>query len=119
HRSSISDPKGGASQSDAALCRRRVSSSSPVASRPRRSGNSRRPARTGSASPGYGVRCRRAAKTSRLLTTEPGPDVAPIHDRQMVILERSDWSAWLELIGNEAELLLALPVGSLKVEQVR
>jgi putative SOS response-associated peptidase YedK len=37
----------------------------------------------------------------------------------MVILERSDWSAWLELIGNEAELLWALPVGSLKVEQVR
>jgi putative SOS response-associated peptidase YedK len=54
-----------------------------------------------------------------LLTTEPGPDVAPIHDRQMVILERSDWSAWLELIDNEAELLRALPVGSLKVEQVR
>jgi hypothetical protein len=36
-----------------------------------------------------------------LLTTEPGPDVAPIHDRQMVILERTDWSAWLELTGNE------------------
>ena len=31
-----------------------------------------------------------------LLTTAPGPDVAPIHDRQMVVLERSDWSAWLE-----------------------
>jgi putative SOS response-associated peptidase YedK len=25
-----------------------------------------------------------------LLTTEPSPDVAPIHDRQMVVLERSD-----------------------------
>jgi putative SOS response-associated peptidase YedK len=25
-----------------------------------------------------------------LLTTEPSPDVAPIHDRRMVILERSD-----------------------------
>jgi putative SOS response-associated peptidase YedK len=31
-----------------------------------------------------------------LLTTEPSQDVAPIHDRQMVVLERSDWSAWLE-----------------------
>ena len=30
-----------------------------------------------------------------LLTTEPGPDVAPIHDRQMVVLERADWRAWL------------------------
>ena len=54
-----------------------------------------------------------------LLTTEPGPDVAPIHDRQMVILERSDWSVWLEQTGNEAVLLRALPAGSLHVEQVR
>ena len=54
-----------------------------------------------------------------LLTTDPSPDVAPIHDRQMVVLERSDWSAWLEQTGNEADLLRALPAGSLKVEQVR
>ncbi len=54
-----------------------------------------------------------------LLTTDPGADVAPIHDRQMVILERSDWSAWLEQTGNEANLLRALPAGSLNVEQVR
>ena len=44
---------------------------------------------------------------------------APIHDRQMVIPERSDWSARLELAGNEIELLRALPAGSLEVEQVR
>ena len=25
-----------------------------------------------------------------LLTTEPGPDVAPIHDRQMVVIDRAD-----------------------------
>jgi putative SOS response-associated peptidase YedK len=49
----------------------------------------------------------------------PEPDVAPIHDRQMVILERSNWTAWLEQTGNETELLRALPVGSLEVEQVR
>ena len=54
-----------------------------------------------------------------ILTTEPGPDVAPIHNRQMVILERADWSAWLHLTGNEADLLRALPAGSLRVEQVR
>jgi len=54
-----------------------------------------------------------------LLTTDPSPDVAPIHDRQMVILERSDWTEWLEQTGNEASLLRALPAGSLKVEQVR
>ena len=54
-----------------------------------------------------------------LLTTEPGPDVAPIHNRQMVVLERVNWSAWLELTGNETGLLIALPAGSLSVEQVR
>jgi putative SOS response-associated peptidase YedK len=42
---------------------------------------------------------------STLLTTDPSADVAPIHDRQMVILERSDWSAWLQGTGNEADLL--------------
>ena len=54
-----------------------------------------------------------------LLTTEPSADVAPIHDRQMVVLERSDWSAWLEQTENETDLLRALLAGSLKVEQVR
>lgn len=54
-----------------------------------------------------------------LLTTEPGPDVAPIHNRQMVIIERPDWMAWLDLTRPEADLLRPLPGGRLKVEQVR
>lgn len=54
-----------------------------------------------------------------LLTTEPGPDVAPIHDRQMVVIDGADWLAWLDLTRPEAELLRPLPVGSLAVEQVR
>ncbi|HVX36154.1 MAG TPA: SOS response-associated peptidase, partial [Hyphomicrobium sp.] len=54
-----------------------------------------------------------------LLTTAPGPDVAPIHNRQMIILERADWSAWLDLTQPEADLLRPLPAGSLLVEQVR
>jgi putative SOS response-associated peptidase YedK len=54
-----------------------------------------------------------------LLTTEPGPDVAPIHDRQMVVLDRSDWVAWLDLTRPEAELVRPLPSGSLAVGQVR
>ena len=54
-----------------------------------------------------------------LLTTEPSADVAPIHDRQMAVLERSDWAAWLEQTETETDLLRALPPGSLKVEQVR
>jgi len=54
-----------------------------------------------------------------LLTTEPGPDVAPIHDRQVVVLERSEWQAWLRLEKPEAAFLRPLPPGSLIVEQVR
>lgn len=54
-----------------------------------------------------------------LLTTDPSADAAPIHDRQMVILERADWSAWLQQTGNEKELLRALLASSLEVEQVR
>lgn len=54
-----------------------------------------------------------------LLTVEPGPDVAPIHDRQMAILERDEWLGWLDLSRPERELLKPLPAGSLEVEQVR
>ncbi len=54
-----------------------------------------------------------------LLTTEPGPDVAPIHNRQVVILERADWRAWLQHERPEGELLRPLPAGGLAVEQVR
>lgn len=54
-----------------------------------------------------------------ILTTEPGPDVAPIHNRQVVVLDRIDWLAWLDLTRPEAELLRPLPAGSLTVVQVR
>ena len=54
-----------------------------------------------------------------LLTTAPGPDVAPIHSRQMVVLTREAWKHWLDLSRPENELLSALPAGSLAVGQVR
>jgi putative SOS response-associated peptidase YedK len=54
-----------------------------------------------------------------LLTTEPGPDVAPIHNRQVVVLDRARWKTWLCLALPEAELLRPLSAGSLAVEQVR
>ena len=54
-----------------------------------------------------------------LLTTEPGPDVAPIHNRQMVVLHRANWGVWLDLTKPERELLRALPEASLQSEQVR
>lgn len=54
-----------------------------------------------------------------MLTTEPGPDVAPIHDRQIVILPPENWADWLYLQKPEAELLRPLPAGSLVTEVVR
>ena len=54
-----------------------------------------------------------------MLTTEPGPDVAPIHNRQIVVLQPSDWAAWIYLTKPEKDLLRPLPEGSLTVETVR
>ena len=54
-----------------------------------------------------------------MLTTEPGPDVSPYHDRQIVVLPPRDWAAWLYLSKPEAELLRPLPAGSLAAETVR
>ncbi|KGD86362.1 SOS response-associated peptidase [Rhizobium sp. YS-1r] len=54
-----------------------------------------------------------------MLTTTPGPDVAPIHNRQIVVLRPENWRHWLHLTKPESELLRPLPEGSLAVEQVR
>jgi putative SOS response-associated peptidase YedK len=54
-----------------------------------------------------------------MLTTAPGPDIAPIHDRQVCVLRPEDWAAWLFLTRPEAELLAPLPAGALVVEVVR
>jgi putative SOS response-associated peptidase YedK len=54
-----------------------------------------------------------------MLTTSPGPDIAPYHNRQVVVLRPEDWAAWIHLTKTEAELLRALPEGSLEVTTVR
>jgi putative SOS response-associated peptidase YedK len=54
-----------------------------------------------------------------MLTTEPGEDVRPYHNRQVVVLQPKDWAPWLYLTRPEAELLRPLPQGALKVETVR
>ena len=54
-----------------------------------------------------------------MLTTSPGPDVAPIHGWQIVVLPPGMWRDWLDLRSPEADILRALPTGSLKVETVR
>ncbi len=54
-----------------------------------------------------------------MLTTEPGPDIEPYHDRQVCVLAPEDWAHWLFLTKAEAELLKPLPAGTLEVETVR
>ncbi|WP_293454485.1 SOS response-associated peptidase family protein [Phenylobacterium sp.] len=53
-----------------------------------------------------------------LLTCPPGPDIAPYHDRQVVILPQGDWSAWLDL-ARAAPRIAPAPAGALAVLQVR
>ena len=53
-----------------------------------------------------------------MLTTAPGPDVAPYHDRQVVVLGRGDWARWLDPAVPAAEVLKPSPAGALAVEQV-
>lgn len=54
-----------------------------------------------------------------MLTTAPGPDVAPYHDRQLVVLKPEDWATWIYLTKPAADLLRPLPGGALAVETVR
>jgi putative SOS response-associated peptidase YedK len=52
-----------------------------------------------------------------MLTAEPGPDVAPYHDRQVVTLNRSEWAGWLDPEADPAPFLRPKPAGFLHVEQ--
>lgn len=54
-----------------------------------------------------------------MLTAEPGPDVKPYHDRQIVVLGPDDWLRWLDPKVPSADLLRPPPAGALAVEQVR
>ncbi|TAJ70672.1 MAG: SOS response-associated peptidase [Phenylobacterium sp.] len=53
-----------------------------------------------------------------LLTGPPGPDIAPYHDRQIVILPRAHWAAWLDTSQPQPPIAPA-PAGTLKVVQIR
>ena len=50
-----------------------------------------------------------------MLTCEPGPDVAPYHNRQVVLLSPADCFAWLEPGSVAADFVKPLPAGSLAV----
>lgn len=53
-----------------------------------------------------------------MLTMEPGLDIAPYHDRQIVILERDAWADWLDPSVPAQSLIRPLAAGTLQVEQV-
>ena len=52
-----------------------------------------------------------------MLTAEPGPDVAPYHRRQIVLLPPSDWLRWLDPAVPSSELLRPSEAGYLAVER--
>lgn len=54
-----------------------------------------------------------------MLTTDPGPDVAPYHNRQVVVLGPQDWARWLNPEVPAADVLGPAPTGTLAVTQVR
>ena len=59
-----------------------------------------------------------AGEAFTMLTTEPGPDVAPYHGRQVVVLPMAEWRGWLDYSAAAKDVLKPLPAGSLKVRQV-
>ena len=54
-----------------------------------------------------------------LLTTAPGSDVAPYHDRQIVTLAPDQGMAWLNLSQPEQVILRAPPAGAFQVRTLR
>lgn len=50
-----------------------------------------------------------------MLTCEPGPDVAPYHNRQVVLLSPGDCFEWLNPARLAADFVGPLPGGSLAV----
>ena len=53
-----------------------------------------------------------------LLTCAPGPDVVPYHSRQVVLMPRAHWGAWIAGDVEAADLIAPAPAGSLQVERV-
>ncbi|MEO7178587.1 MAG: SOS response-associated peptidase [Allosphingosinicella sp.] len=58
-----------------------------------------------------------AGEAFTMLTTEPGPDVAPYHHRQVAVLAPESWGVWLEGCGSALDLLGPCPAGRLEVSK--
>jgi putative SOS response-associated peptidase YedK len=50
-----------------------------------------------------------------LLTTTPGPDVAPYHNRQIALLRPGEWRAWLDGSARSLDMLHPTAAGELDV----
>jgi putative SOS response-associated peptidase YedK len=55
----------------------------------------------------------KAGEAYTMLTTSPGADVAPYHDRQVAVLHREQWPVWLDEAQNVKGLIGPLPAGTL------
>ena len=53
-----------------------------------------------------------------MLTTDPGEDVRPYHNRQVVVLPPEDFGRWLDTSVPARDVLKPLAPGSLAVEQI-
>ena len=52
-----------------------------------------------------------------LLTAEPGPDVAPLHHRQIVLIDPADWKRWLDPSVASADMLRPSAMSFLVLER--
>jgi putative SOS response-associated peptidase YedK len=53
-----------------------------------------------------------------MLTTAPGDDVAPYHNRQIVVLPPADFARWLNPDVTARDVLKPPPPGTFSVEQL-
>ena len=51
-----------------------------------------------------------------MLTTQPGADIAPYHNRQVAVLPMADWRGWLDYSAAAKDLLRPAPAGTLEVQ---
>ncbi len=59
-----------------------------------------------------------AGEAFTMLTCPPAPDIAPYHDRSVVVLPPADWARWFDPAVPSQELLKPLPAGTFAVAQV-
>ena len=58
-----------------------------------------------------------AGEAFTMLTTEPGPDVAPYHNRQVALLRQEQWRSWLDGSASARDLLGPCPARTLDVQR--